>query len=365
MEIAETACDFKTLDQNVRLTRDWCDKASVSRTPIEMAALCCALVRLRAWDELDEMPQKNHLSCGYHLARAGFLQMAARFIMSGIYYCEQHMPKAPMWRYHLELWTVSMRLGQWNQAELWLSNTWVRLSKRRNLLPSDGLDLWKQSGELGEFRLTLASLLSDCYIAQGRFSSARKWLLIALGIILPMRDVSIRATRLALESRLVSVLLQLRDLQNAAATAIRLCRELKEHGTFLLESQALSWTVQEILACSNELVHEERHGDAFRVLHELKKLTKDGPGVLPDDLSALIDQNWKEVMSMLDFNDLDFARESLIGPLTDPIQSVTTSNGNHSQRSDLAAGVLKPGHETNNYGYTFPVPASRTDAISM
>ena len=164
MDLAETTHDKESFNRVVTLTRNWRGIALVSRTPVEMAGLCYVLVRLRAFDELygmlqkticlvacvEGMPKVIDLSCGYYLARAGFLELAAYFILSGILYCMQRSHRAPIWRYQFELWTVKIRLGQWKEAEQWLSSTWEKLSMRAHL-QAGSFNVWKQSGDLGEF----------------------------------------------------------------------------------------------------------------------------------------------------------------------------------------------------------------------
>lgn len=78
--------------------REWCDIALVSRTPIELAASCCVLVRLSAFQDLDTTPQGHHLMCGHYLSRRGMQQLASQFILSGVHYCEQETPEEPIWR---------------------------------------------------------------------------------------------------------------------------------------------------------------------------------------------------------------------------------------------------------------------------
>ena len=59
LNITEAAHETEIFDQVALLTRKWCTTALASKTPIEMAALCCVLVKLRAFDELEKMPQEN------------------------------------------------------------------------------------------------------------------------------------------------------------------------------------------------------------------------------------------------------------------------------------------------------------------
>lgn len=363
LDITETAHELKAFGKIVRLARAWCDIALESGTPIEMAALCCVFVRLKAFDKLERMPQENHLSCGYYLARAGFLRTAAQYILSGIHYCEQHMPKAPIWRYQLELWTVRIRLGQWKEAEHWLSNTWEGLSTRSDHLPAGKFDLSKQSGELGEFRMSLASLLSDCYTSQGRFFEASTMIGTALENTYLMQDVCLRETRVALRSRLLSVHLELQDLQSAVLTALDLCWELRDRKNFHLESQRMSWTVQEILVCVNELVHEELYQDAIFVLRNLRRIED-----LRGDLSAHIDQKLIEVKLLTDHwtsVTLGASVSDLIPPPPDrSVQPLAARNETQSQALGLGPITQKLGNDVQSHGYTLPVPASRAAAIS-
>ncbi len=372
LNTTERVQDKESFDEVVRLARKWCDKALISRTPIERAALCCVLVTLRALDELIEMPQENHLSCGYYLARTGSLRLADYFISSGIRYYEQNEPEVPIWRYHVELWTVRIRLGQWKEAEHWLSMTWETLSKRSNELSRDKFDVWKRSGELGEFRLLIGSLLSDCYIAKGNFVEARKIILIVLGTIRLMRDAFIRSTRIALKSRLLNVQSQLQEWYNASATAIDLSRELQEREHVPHEWQTISWTIQEILAFVNELVHEERYTNAYHVLCELRRLSKDDPGVspdnlrasrghLPDDLIADIDQRWNEVKPMKSIQESN--RKS--APSGDfPLPEMTSDEIQPPITKVASPITSESGRDMKDRGYTFP-PPSRVKATPV
>ena len=376
MDIAERSDIYRKI---VELARAWRDTALVSRTSLEMAALCCMLVRLREFATLDEMPQENHLSCGYYLGRAGFLQLAVYFITSGIHYCEKLIPESSIWRYHLELWTLKMRLGQWKEAEQWLSITWDRLSTRVDHLPAGEFDIWKQSGELGEFKMSIASFLSDCYTAQGNFMEARTMLLIALEDMVLMRDAVITDMRVALKSRLLSVQLQLQDFQSAAATAIDLGRELQLRENSPLEQQSICWTVQEILACIDELVKEGLHGDAYHVARGLRKLREKGcivssgnfpPSMeyLPDDLIVHIDRRWNVVKPLAELRDSVIQQElnsDLTLPFEIPIRPVR--NGNQIQSPAVGSDpiIRKSRYDLKDYGYNFPAPASMTEATSV
>ncbi len=205
MDVVETAHDQENADKIAQVMREWCNTALKSRTPIEMAALCSVLVRLRAFDEVDGMPQEHHLMCGYYLVPNRFQQLAPQFILSGIHYCAQEMPGAPIWRYYVEFWTVAINQGHWDEAESWLLSACEDLLQRNNTLPGGGLDMWKYSGELGEFTLNVTSLISDCYAARGRFLEAESMLTKAIGNTVPSKDDLLKITRIALWSRLLNV----------------------------------------------------------------------------------------------------------------------------------------------------------------
>ena len=389
MDAAEKMRDRKSFNKCAQLARDWCDVALKSRRQMEMAALCCVHVRLKAFDDLDTISQESHLTCGYYLARAGVLRHAVYFLSSGIAYCEQNLPKLPIWRYHIELWSVRMRLGQWKVAEKWLSATWERLATRDNYLPAGGFDLWKQSGDLGEFKLLLASLLSDCYVASSRFVEAEKIALIALEGTLLMRDTFIRSTRIALKSRLLNIRIELQVWHNAAETAIDLCDEIQERENLPFDSLTISWIIQEILACVDELVHEASPGttgEAYHVLQRLKSRfmirkfhhanqtieqgSNEGHGILLenntvstdrllDDLSADIDKRCGEVGSMLTYREV--AASDRILPSSRSIQSQRLNTGVQIQIPDLAPHEPNSEHNMEDLGYHFPAARSMNE----
>ena len=423
MDFVETTHGQETTDGLVRLTRKWCDTALASRAPVEMAALCCVLVKLRAFDKLDGMPQEYHLSCGYYLARAGFSQLATRYIFSGINYYRQEVPKAPTWRYYLEFWTTKMSQGHWAEAELWLSNTWKHLSMRASDTPDGGFDLWKLSGDLAEFKLNTTSLLSDCYAAQSSFSAAKDMLLIALRRIPRTQFDSVDTMRLALSSRLLNVQMEIENLDDAAVIAISLCCELQEP-KILLGSQTISWTIQEVLACINKLVSEEMYSTAYHVLCLLKRLFYSAKSyghrdTRLDDLIDYFHERWDEVKQRVDpfhhitwkthdvlyhfgrlgccfkgsldkLNDfvaslpyryiqeklergvagLEFhpraiRQESSLGSSVFLTQTASNSDEVQIQGLDLSAPAQEVPHGMQDLLYGFPPPTSRSEAIQM
>lgn len=332
MDIVETAHNQETADKVVQCMREWCDTALKSRTPIEMAALCSVLVRLRAFDELDTMPQEHHLMCGYYLARTGFQLLAPQFILSGIHYCAQEMPGAPIWRYYLEFWTIAINQGHWDEAESWLLSACEDSWQRNNTLPGGGLDMWKYSGELGEFMLNVTSLISDCYAARGQFLEAESMLTMAIGNTFPSQDRFVKITRVALWSRLLNVQMELRNLNRASIVAFTLCCELQEPTASVLGSQIACWAIQEILICTNELVREDMHLGAYHILYLLgrPKPLSDGNHCafvdgLPEDLIALIHQRWEDVKSAFDPDDTINERHHRVLDMLAPIGCLTGS----------------------------------------
>lgn len=384
-ELMATIEDFhgkRTLERPRGLAVIWCNKSLKSGTSIELAALSCVLVGLRDFHELDRLPEKNHLSCGYYLARAGYLELAERFLVSGLHYHKHQTSNALLWRYHLELWTVRMRLGKWEDAERWLSRTSQRLMKRTDVVPAGRFDLWIRSGELGELKLNLASLLSDCHIARGELLLARKTIGAAIGNVGLMRSNYISMTRIALTSRLLNVHLQLRFFDEAAITSMQLCAELQDPGILCFGSQTLCWTVQETLGCANQLVHERMYRKAFCIFHALEGLSKKGPkvphqsprtftGPLPDDLCAYIDRRCNEVKVVLEAFDMAWLRGRAYpgGPLTeftiDSAPSEMISSGNQARITDLRPSTQESGSELEERLTASPAAASRTGAETV
>jgi len=332
MDVVETADDQETADKIVQLMREWCNTALKSRTPLEMAALCSVLVRLRAFDELNEMPQEHHLMCGYYLARTGFQQLAPQFILSGIHYCVQEMPGAPIWRYYLEFWTVAINQGHWDEAESWLLSAYTDLRQRKNTLPGGGLDMWRYSGELGEFTMSVTSLISDCYAARGHFVEAENMLTIAIGNTFLSQDDFIKTTRVALWSRLLNVQMELRNLNRASIVAFTLCCELQEPTASVSASRTTCWTIQEILVCTNELVREGILLGAYHILYLLRRPIPSPDDnhcafvdCLPEDLIAHVHQRWEDVKSAFDPDDTIDERHHRVLDMLGPIGCLTGS----------------------------------------
>ena len=318
MNATEVLQERSTFERVTRVTEIWRDKSMTSRSSVEMAALCCVLVRLRAFDELYRLPEEHYLSCGYYLARAGYLTLAEIFIAIGIEWYERCLPQVPMWRYHLELCGVKMRLGQWEETTRWLSSKLKSFDTIKNDVPG-GTFMKNKSGEFGEYRLNLASLLTDCYIATNRFPDAMHTISEALQPVASMRDSFIRSIRVALRVRSMSLQLQIKDMHAASTSAVDLCRDLQDPVPLAAGLETLLWTVQEILACVDELMYTEYHGQAHLVLRMLTGWTdgqvpdqraQDFEASLPDDLKDYAYQRWVEVNSMIELRRSSNAPES-------------------------------------------------------
>lgn len=306
MEIAERIHDQGTIEKILQLMREWCDTALVSRSPIELAVLCCVLVRLRAFQELDTIPQGYHLMCGHYLSRSGIQRLASQFILSGIHYCEQETPKEPIWRYHLEFWTIAISQGYWDEAESWLSSACKDIWRRSKAQPDGGPDFSQQSGELEEYKFTLSTLPSDCYVARGNYQAAASMLVMAIESTSPSHDTYITTTRVALWSRLLNIQTELHELKRAGILAATLCYELGEQVTSALTSQTASWAAQEVLSCTTELVRAGMHGEGYHILCLLRQsmLSSNSDSAcvddLPEDLITYINQRWDEAKSIFD-----------------------------------------------------------------
>ena len=328
MNATEVLQERDTFERITRVTKIWRDKAMESRSAIEMAALCCVLVRLRAFDEMYRLPEEHYLSCGYYLARAGYLIVAEIFISMGIQYYERWHPQVPMWRYHLELCGVKMRLGHWEETARLLSSNWKCFDTIENDAFGSSFEK-RRSGEFGEYRLNLASLLTDCYIATNRVSDALRTISEALLPVASMRDSFIRSIRVALKVRKLGLQLQLKDMYHAPTTAVDLCRDLQDPAPLAAGIQTLFWTVQEILACVDRLVHAEHLQEAYLVLQQLTGWTTgqvpDGfldqrarnlTASLPDDLKNYASQRWSEISSMIELRRSKNPRDSSNLPST-------------------------------------------------
>ena len=373
MSATEVLQERDTFERITRVTEIWRDKAMASGSSIEMAALCCVLVRLRAFDELYRLPEEHYLSSGYYLARAGYLTVAEIFLSMGIQYYERALPRVPMWRYHLELCGVKMRLGKWEETLRWLSSKWMSFDSVKNDIPGGTFEKNK-SGEYGEYRLNLAFLLTDCYIATNRVSDALRTISDALRPVASMRDSFVRSICVALRARKMSLHLHIEDMYGASMTAVDLCRDLQDPATLAAEIQSSFWTVQEILACVDKLVHAEHQREAYFVLNKLTGWTKgeasdqrnqyfnqDFESSLPDDLKEYAYQRWREISSMIELRGSNNAWDStnLVSPSSDIVSTSTdpaltsvetnqvpfTALDQHGQVLAVSSKSSKPKHD--------------------
>ncbi|KAL8856063.1 MAG: hypothetical protein Q9178_007319 [Gyalolechia marmorata] len=270
--LAESSNDHRAVGQIVRLLEDWCRIALRFKKPIELAALCCVLVKIGAMDELDRMPQDYHLSCGYYFSRAGLLQKAEKFLWSGIDFHEGRRAGDELWRYYVELRTVQSRQGRWSEVDVALVDTLKKLPQK---LGHGGYSFFERSGEHQDLVLTLASLRSDCLAAKSLFLEAYNTICKALGSLTQRGPVVLEPTRIASQVRLLNLQVELLYHTEAAETAINLCQRLNEVPDTMATSPTTLWTIQEILACVDELLTHERHYEqTCQILRGLMQLTR-------------------------------------------------------------------------------------------
>ena len=67
----------------------------------------------------------------------------------------------------------------------------------------------------------------------------------------------------------MSVQVQIEDMYGASTTVVELCRDLQDPASLANGPQTSFWTVQEILACVDDLIHAALHDEAHRVLRTL------------------------------------------------------------------------------------------------
>lgn len=135
-------------------------------------------------------------------------------------------------------------------------------------------------------------------------------LVMAIENTSPSHDNYITATRVALWSRLLNIQMELHDLQRAGILAATLCFELSERATSALALKTVSWAVQEVLSCTNELVRAGMHEEGYHILCLLRQslVIQDNDSAsmdaLPGELITYIIQRWDEVKSILDPADI-------------------------------------------------------------
>ena len=308
LDTSETAKEYVFFNEIIEMVKTWCLLAAASQTPIETAVLCRAYVRIRDFDSLSRLPNDTRLACGYSLSRAGFLHLAADYLSAGLERRNDKWSKAITWRYQLEFWNVQMRLGNWREAEQWLSNTLMGLEHYRwkhGSLPND-LRSWIMSGEYIELRMSISCLLSDCYIAADQLSEAAELIQHILPTTHDGMDNFRISTHLILNSRLLNVQMELEHLDNAVNTATGLCNALQRADTTSLTPETISSMIQEVLACVNELSHSNMHQEAINLIRFLEKTINEAhpesflSSYVHDDVKLYVNHRRIEIESGLD-----------------------------------------------------------------
>ena len=270
INIAEVSQSLGILHASVETAEAWCQQALESAVLPEHSALSCVLVKLKSWSQLNSIPREGHLSCGYHLSRAGALEQAEQLLRSGLEDpSDKLIPinwslQPANWRYDHELLTVIMRSGRWSEAQSRLtemSELEYRVVKASNS---------SVMGDYSEFALSTACLMADCQVAKGLFHDAELLLSEHLDSIIDMRDEFIRTTRVAIESRLLNVQLQLPLPGDILRTTLLLWREVDKPDTFPLEPDTVECLVQELLTCVNRLISAEQYVPAKQIITEMR-----------------------------------------------------------------------------------------------
>ena len=345
IDIAEISQSSELLRASVETSEAWCQQALEWAVLPEHSALSCVLVKLKCWNQLKLIPEEGHLSCGYYLSRAGVLDQAEQFLRSGLGHSRtQTIPnrsklRRAYWRYNHELLTVIMRSGRWSEAQGHLIAMF-----RQDCRPVNALDPPIVMGDYGEYALTTACLLADCYVAKGSFNEAELLLRGHLYSIIGMRDDYIRTTRLTIESRLLNIQLQLPLPGDILHTALLLSREISDPGTFALDPDIIEWTVQELFVCVNRLISVEQYIPARQIIIQmrlnsipvLKDLFEGSDSYLTDKFQAIelalaVDQRQGE--SILDRTSK--ARKSLgdqVADVADPVVIKKDSSQNSAKK---------------------------------
>ena len=294
----ETLQNSDALVHVLKLSDEWCDMVYQSQDHEAMSALCILLPQMQLWDKLARMPEAYHLECGYHLSRLGYPGLAERFLVSGFSACESRI-LGKYWRYQIELLSVIMRLGRWQEAEDKLQSSFQFAVKEYNNATSDGgFDKWQLSGDYGEFKLSINCLLADCFMAKGHFRQAEHLLRAPLDGIQGMRDQYIKAMRVAAQSRLLHAQLQLGSLPSVAATALQQCRDVIEHNDFSLDSGTMRWVVDELLTCTSELVDAGMLSEAQEIIEILAAADDRITTLLAEEVRVYIRRKQRTVLRL-------------------------------------------------------------------
>ena len=345
--------DSEALDQVLRLSDEWCDAVYQSRDHEVMSALCIILPHLELWDKLARMPEAYLLECGFHLSRSGYPALAERYLVSGFSACESRL-LGKYWRYQIELLAVIMRLGRWQEAEDKLQSSLQLLDREYNNATSGGgFDKWQLSGDFGEFKLSINCLLADCYFAKGDFLHAELLLRAPLDEIRGMRDHYIVSMRVAVQSRLLHAQLKLNHFPSAAATSLQQCDELLGYDGLLLDKRTISWVVDELLSCMNELVAAGELLEAKPIIDSLL--------VANDRITTLLTEEVRNYIQRRHQTVLRFVATKWPYLLPD-VQSADTIQTTPGRPIVLAgpASTLSPPEKVSTAAIEFPGMSART-----
>lgn len=245
------------LQKVLTFSHQWCEDTHYLITPEATRTRSIRLPWLNLWDQLEAMPQRHHLDCGLNASRRGNLKLAEHLLASGLLFVEPKSSREEFWRYHIELLTVTMRLGRWVEAERKLQSTLQRLEQRDGNNNVYFLDIWQLNGEYAEFRLAVACLLADCFARRRLLAQAESLLATSVDEVRDMRDDYIVSNRVAMRSRLLQAQLQQGKCLQAKETSILQCRDIFGSNHCFLRKGRIRWETEELLACINELIDVE------------------------------------------------------------------------------------------------------------
>ena len=256
LKATEASHEKILISQIVKLATDWAEGAWHSGSSLECAALCCVLANFQIMPTLSSSSSERSalLSLrysffyGYHLSRAGHLEQARGWLVSGLRFYYTPQLDTDLRGYQFELVSVLIRLGRWEVAEVWLSLIEQR-AMHRNANKGD-LQHRKRLGEHAETRILLGLYRAECLMAAGKVSHAGHWLEKAISTASLVHDAYIRSLRLTLEMRL----LEIRSWEGSLEKALTIATELGiEVLGASLEQDMVQWIIQQFVALSNRL----------------------------------------------------------------------------------------------------------------
>ena len=268
----------------VKAGKKWADTAQWMDTRIEKTALCEILATFDIHARKDIIQKEYYLFYGYHLSRAGFLVQGDQFLARGL----ESRDSLPLWSYEMERVSNALRLGHQNEAAQMLKSIRALALYYRD---KDYSNCWKHSGECPETFVLLYLYEADCSASAGRLDDACAKLKSGISITSSVYDAYIRILRVALEMRLLEILMRQGSLEEALPVALNLASEiLDERTSSTLAPDVVYGIAQQLLDLSNTLFSA---GNAAASMALLKSITSIGvlvPGELSKELKLYVEQ---------------------------------------------------------------------------